>query len=74
MTEIDGHNIDRLIESIKQKTETPKVIIADTIKGKGLSFAENQGDWHYKMPSNGEIEIGLRELGMTWEDLNLNEK
>lgn len=74
VTEIDGHNIDRLIESIKQKTETPKVIIADTIKGKGLSFAENQGDWHYKMPSNGEIEIGLRELGMTWEDLNLNEK
>lgn len=72
--EVDGHNIDQLIESMKLKTEAPKVIIANTIKGKGLSFAENQEDWHYKMPSEEEIKIGLRELGMTREDLDLNEK
>ena len=59
---------------MKFNTETHKVIIANTIKGRGLSFAENQEDWHYKMPSEEEIRIGLRELGMTREDLDLNEK
>lgn len=72
--EVDGHNMEQLIESMKLKSEIPKVIIANTIKGKGLSFAENRGDWHYKMPSEEEIEVGLCELGMVREDLLLNEK
>lgn len=72
--EVDGHNIDELTKSLKVVTDKPKVIIANTIKGKGLSFAENKGDWHYKMPSGQETEVGLRELGMSEEDLKVYEK
>lgn len=67
--DVDGHNFNQLINSLKLTVDKPKVIIANTVKGKGLSFVENKGDWHYKMPSKEEIEIGLRELGMTKEDL-----
>lgn len=72
--EVDGHNVNQLISSLKIETDKPKVIIANTVKGKGLSFAENKGDWHYKMPSETEVEIGLGELGMTREDLMTYEK
>lgn len=72
--EIDGHSFNQLIDSLKSVVDKPKVIIANTVKGKGLSFAENKGDWHYKMPSEEEIEVGLQELGMTREDLGVNEK
>lgn len=72
--EVDGHNINQLIDSMKIETKIPKVIIADTIKGKGLSFVEDKGDWHYKMPSKEEVEIGLHELDMSWEDLRIDEK
>ena len=72
--EVDGHNINQLIDSLQITVDKPKVIIANTVKGKGLSFAEDKGDWHYKMPSEEEIEAGLQELGMTREDLAVNEK
>lgn len=72
--EVDGHNINQICEGLEAKTDKPKVIIANTRKGKGLSFAENKGDWHYKMPTEQEIDIGLRELGMTKEDLRVDEK
>lgn len=67
--EVDGHNIKQLVDSFKFITDKPKVIIANTVKGKGLSFAEGRGDWHYKMPSDKEIEIGLQELGIVQEVL-----
>lgn len=72
--EVDGHNVEQLINSLKLETDKPKVIIANTVKGKGLSFAENKGDWHYKMPSEAEVGIGLRELGMKREELTAYEK
>lgn len=72
--EVDGHNINQLIDSLQITVDKPKVIIANTVKGKGLSFAEDKGDWHYKMPSDEEIQVGLQELGMTREDLLVNEK
>ncbi|MCM1261989.1 MAG: transketolase [Butyrivibrio sp.] len=72
--EVDGHNIDQICEGLRVKADKPKVIIADTVKGKGLSYVENRGDWHYKIPTKQEIEIGLRELGMLEEDLRVNEK
>lgn len=67
--EADGHDIKQLLESMKMKTEIPKVIIANTVKGKGLSFLENKMDCHYKIPSEEEMAIGLHELGMKGEDL-----
>lgn len=72
--EVDGHNTDEIIKSLKMEVNRPKVIIANTIKGKGLSFVENKGDWHYKMPSGKEVEIGLQELGLSREDLRVHEK
>lgn len=67
--EVDGHDIEALVEALKRKTNKPKAIVANTVKGKGLSFVENKGDWHYKMPNEEEIEIGLKELGMAREEL-----
>lgn len=74
VTQVDGHDMNQLVKALQVKEDGPKVIIANTVKGKALSFAEGQGDWHYKMPSEKEMEIGLQELGMKREDLRINEK
>ncbi len=63
--ECDGHNITNLIDafdSAKQKKGMPSVIIAKTIKGKGVSFMENQIEWHGKAPSEEEYNKALEEL------------
>ena len=74
VVETDGHNVEQLINNLTLKTNIPKVVIANTKKGKGLSFAEDKEFWHYKMPSEYEIEIGLKELGMNRKELTANEK
>lgn len=74
VAEVDGHDADALSKEMKKETSRPKVIIAHTIKGKGLSFVEGKGNWHYKMPSEKEIETGLKELLMTKGDLSGYEK
>lgn len=62
---IDGHNIDEIIkafevaETVKGK---PTCIIANTIKGKGISFMENKSSWHGKAPSEEEYKIAKEEL------------
>ena len=45
---IDGHNFSQIIKAINTKTSKPLVIIANTIKGKGIKFMENSVLWHYK--------------------------
>lgn len=63
---IDGHDFDQIIDAIEQSKNTkgkPTVIIAKTIKGKGVSFMEDQAGWHGKAPSQEETEIALKELG-----------
>ncbi len=60
--DIDGHNHDELQESINNNTSKPKFIIANTIKGKGISFMENKVVWHYKSANEEELEKGLNEL------------
>jgi transketolase len=63
--EIDGHNMSQIIDSL-QKTKTikgcPTVIIAHTIKGKGVSFMENNVAYHGKAPSPQDTAIALKEL------------
>jgi transketolase len=66
VTKIDGHNHDELMGSISSTfndLSSPNLIIAKTVKGKGVSFMENVIDWHYKSPNLEEKEIALRELG-----------
>lgn len=62
---IDGHNMDSIIDAFttaKQTKGKPTVIIAKTIKGKGVSFMENKAAWHGKAPSEEEYKIAISEL------------
>jgi transketolase len=63
--EVEGHDLPRLLEAFdrgKHIEEQPTVIIAHTVKGKGVSFMENNADFHGKAPSPQEVERALREL------------
>jgi len=61
---VDGHNHKELEHSfqISRRNKKPTVIIANTIKGKGVSFMENSVLWHYKPPNEKELENALKEL------------
>lgn len=62
---IDGHNIESIIRALTIAEMTkgkPTAIICKTIKGKGVSFMENQIDWHGKAPNDEEYEIAMQEL------------
>ena len=62
---IDGHDMGQLInafEEAKTIKQKPTVIIAKTIKGKGVSFMENQVGWHGKAPNEEQYKIALKEL------------
>lgn len=64
--EIDGHNFSQIISAIekaKENKDSPTMIIAHTIKGKGVSFMENVIDFHGKAPSLKEWELASVELG-----------
>jgi len=63
--EVDGHNIPRLLDAFKEAQSVkgkPSVIIAHTIKGKGVSFMENNVDFHGKAPDAEQVELALKEL------------
>ncbi|UOF91387.1 transketolase [Fodinisporobacter ferrooxydans] len=59
---VDGHNIDDLTTILKLQVQKPKVVIAKTIKGKGISFMENKLEWHYKSPNDLQFQLALKEL------------
>lgn len=60
---IDGHNYKAIEKAINKKgKKVPKIIIAKTIKGKGVSFMEGKNIFHYKAPSNSEYQKALKEL------------
>lgn len=68
--EIDGHNYEEIKEALLVRVEKkPTLVIANTIKGKGVSFMENVPIWHYRMPNEQELPILMEELGLTKEDL-----
>jgi len=63
--DVDGHDLTQLINAFSQAKLTkgqPTVIIAHTVKGKGVSFMENNPDFHGKAPNATEVEIALKEL------------
>lgn len=62
--EIDGHNYNEIYEAVEKgkKSNRPFAIIAKTIKGRGVSFMENQAGWHGKAPSDEQLEQALAEL------------
>lgn len=63
--EVDGHDtlqLEKILNSVPFMSGKPSLIIAHTIKGKGISFMENTPIWHYRLPSPGELKIACREL------------
>jgi transketolase len=64
---VDGHNMKEVVEALesaKAQQGKPLVLLADTVKGKGVSFMENVAGWHGKTPSSEELTKGLNELGV----------
>ncbi|MGE5403349.1 MAG: transketolase [Candidatus Saccharibacteria bacterium] len=63
--EINGHDLQAIMKALdqaRQNTGGPTAIVARTVKGKGVSFMENQVDWHGKAPSRDDAERALAEL------------
>lgn len=62
--EINGHDINMIYETLEEakKSNVPVAIIANTIKGKGVSFMENNAGWHGKAPKTEEFELAMKEL------------
>ena len=59
---VDGHNIEQLFTVLNQKYNKPTVIIAKTIKGKGISFAQNNPDWHVNSFTKEQYEQAIQEV------------
>jgi transketolase len=63
--EVDGHNYQELIDAFSESeknNEKPTLVLANTIKGKGVSFMENKVEWHHGLPSAEELAQALEEL------------
>lgn len=68
--EVDGHNILELEKVLKKHTENKvRVILADTIKGKGVSIIENDPRWHWRLPNRKEMKTCMNELDITEEEI-----
>ena len=63
--EINGHDFEELsnaFKNAKEEISRPSAIVAHTIKGKGISFMEDDNNWHYRTPNDAEFEAALKEL------------
>ena len=69
--EADGHDMDALETVLKRENmpSMPRLIIAHTIKGKGVSIMENNPNWHFKLPGKRELRIFKEELGISDSEL-----
>ena len=68
--EVDGHNIEEIDKAIEAPVSgKPKFICCHTIKGKGVSYMENQAGWHGKAPNDEEFAIAMEELKKAGEAL-----
>ena len=66
--QIDGHDVPQILDACEQAQahkDQPTIIIASTVKGKGVSFMSGAFEWHAKVPTPEELEQALRELGQT---------
>jgi transketolase len=64
--EVDGHEHEQLRNALitARHNNKPTAIILNTVKGKGVSFMENSVAWHYRSPSDEELQNALQELGV----------
>ena len=69
VVEIDGHNHAEIKDALlTRKVGKPTLVVANTIKGKGVSFMENVPIWHYRMPNEEELQVLFEDLGFTDEE------
>ncbi|OUO90477.1 transketolase [Gordonibacter sp. An230] len=65
--EVDGHDIPALVDALSaaksERRGRPCVLVAHTVKGKGVSFMEGQAGWHGKAPNAEQLEVALADLG-----------
>ncbi len=69
--EVDGHNLDemeQLFKSAPFQKNKPNMVIAHTMKGKGISFIEGDPKWHHKVPDDEQYEDALAELSQVSQD------
>jgi transketolase len=65
--EIDGHDMEALCRELsfpRVAADKPRAVVAHTVKGKGVSFMEDDNNWHYRIPSADELAAAYRELGL----------
>lgn len=69
VSEIDGHDFGQIDTAIRTHAEDPrpKIVIANTVKGRGVSYMEDDNNWHYRIPTAEEVESAAVELGLTAE-------
>ena len=62
--EVDGHDMDAIVAALKAPVSgKPKFICCNTVKGKGVSFMENQASWHGTAPNDEQYQQAMEELG-----------
>ena len=65
--EVDGHDLDALtsvLNNLPDGSGRPLAVIAHTVKGKGVSFMEDDNHWHYRVPTADEVRAACKELGL----------
>ena len=63
--EVDGHDHEQLEAKLCAHSEKgPRMIVAHTVKGKGISFMEDDNNWHYRIPTSEEVQLAKAELGV----------
>ena len=62
VSEIDGHDINDIEKFFNNKSSKPKLLVANTVKGKGISFSENNNDWHHAVLTKNLYEKALKEI------------
>ena len=62
--DLDGHNVNQLLDAFEapNKSERPKMVVANTTKGKGISFMENNNEWHHNILTKSKYDLALSEL------------
>ncbi len=65
--DVDGHDVGALVNLLRNVPDgsgKPVAIVAHTVKGKGVSFMENNNDWHYRSPNDADLQNARKELGL----------
>ena len=69
--ETDGHDMEAFVDTLARSSNSgkPKLVIAHTVKGKGVSIMENNPNWHFKFPGRKELKVFKEELGIMDSEL-----